>query len=157
MPEHVDVRSATDKIRQTLKGKVPDSVIEDVEEKLRAIEKTAGTAAFNPEKVEHGTVKLPARELIMALGLHQNWVPYAAWVNPEDGAAYLTARKDTDRTNPLPIDVGDGRIIVAADIPVEQLHELAENIMQFMYTKDIKALIGVYGEAGKAMTILKQE
>jgi len=145
----------------TLKQNILDAVPDDMKDKIAAslgeLDKMRGTFVVDVDKIDHATFMLPIEEVIVSLGLSRKHLPYLAWINPEDGALYLTCREVPNAPNPLPIEVGSGRILVAADVTPEKLQELGENIIQFLYSKEIKGYVGVYAQDGKAMVILKQE
>jgi len=144
-------------LKQEILNAVPEDQKDAIATRLGELDKVRGTFTVDVDKVDHATFMLPIEEIIVALGLSRTHLPYLSWVNPEDGALYLTCREVPDAPNPLPIEVGSGRILVAADVSPEKLQELGENIIQFLYSKEIKGYVGVYAQDGKAMVILKQE
>lgn len=144
-------------LKQEIVDSVPEELKDEVTAKLAELDRVRNTFAVDVDKVDHATFMIPIEEVIVALGLNRKYLPYLSWVNPEDGALYITAREVENAPNPLPIEVGSGRILVAADVPAEKLQELGENIIQFLYSKEIKGYVGLYAQDEKAMVILKQE
>jgi len=151
MPEQVDSK----KLAKQLLAKIPEGERREAAEIMAEMELVKGTKTLDVNEVEHGTFKIPRLEALMAFGIDPKFVPYTAWVQPATGDLYVTCRRDPHVEDPMPIQVGSGRIVIAADVPEENLQELAENVVQHLHTRDVQAVIGVYGEANKAMTILK--
>jgi hypothetical protein len=144
-------------LKQQILDAVPDELKDRVAANLADLDRVRGVFAVDVSKVDHATFMIPIEEIIVALGLNRKYLPYLGWVNPEDGSLYVTCREVANAPNPLPVEVGSGRILVAADVPPEKLTELGENIIQFLYSKDIKGYVGIYAQDEKAMVILKQE